>query len=148
MLLKVANSFPSSRRCFYWKFLSPARHTILLIERRDEVYARVAQDLSIQGVDVERASTPAEACAKFETTQADLIIANRELSYEESGWLLVSKWALARRQRRIWLYTARPMPFDDQWCQFTKVEKLLYHEGSIWRLSDLLLSQMQLNCAQ
>lgn len=148
MLLDTKNSALQFGRWFMGRIPSSTLRTILLVEHRDEVFSRIAEDLRRQGFNVERACTTGEACEKFATTQAGLIVANRELSHEESGWLLVSKWALARRQRRIWLYTASPQPFDEQWCRFTKVEKLLYHEGSVWKLSEQLLSQLPLTSKQ
>lgn len=142
MSMQTVRTWPSAA----FRFLRgrPQREirSLLIVEQRAEVFARLASDLTSRGFFVERAETAHEACAKFSRTAADLILANRELSPDESGWLLVSKWALGREGRRVWLYTAWPTAFDDNWAAFTKVEQLLYYGGDLWQLSDRVLKQL------
>ncbi|MBX9792217.1 MAG: hypothetical protein K2Y37_25115 [Pirellulales bacterium] len=115
---------------------------MLIVESRDEVFGRLAADLALCGLAIERAETSREAYAQLASRDADLVLANREFSTDESGWLLVSKWALDNKHRRIWLYTAWPTAFDEHWRTFTKVERLLYYGGDVWLLSELILAQL------
>jgi hypothetical protein len=116
--------------------------SLLIVESRDEVFGRLAADLALCGLAIERAETSRQAYAKLASSGADVVLANREFSTDESGWLLVSKWALDNKNHRIWLYTAWPTAFDEHWRTFTKVERLLYYGGDVWLLSELILAQL------
>lgn len=111
------------------------KRTVLVVEHRDEVFARLLYDLSALGLNVERAATVQEASDKFGNSQSKIVLMNREFSHEERGWHLIAKWSLKRQSRRLWLYTARPTVTDVQWAEFVKVEKLLYYAGDLWRLT-------------
>jgi hypothetical protein len=116
--------------------------SLLIVENRDEVFARLAADFALCGFVIKRAETSREAYAQLASSGADVVLANREFSADESGWLLVSKWALDHKNHRIWLYTAWPAAFDEHWRTFTKVEQLLYYGGDVWLLSELILAQL------
>jgi hypothetical protein len=110
---------------------------VLLVDYRDEVFARVAADLQTQGVRTARAATAADASEYYFRSAVDLVIANRELP-DGSGWLMASKWCLARRPPRVWLYTPWPSPTDPPWARLARVEQVIYYGGDLFRLASRL----------
>lgn len=114
--------------------------SILLVEYRDEVFARLAGDFLNLGLSVQRAATPEEAHEHVAHLRSHLIVMNRDL-VGESGWLMVSKWCHPAG-RRIWLYADWASAMDEAWVRLTKVEHILYCQGNIWRLSDQLIAAL------
>lgn len=104
----------------------PAEPLILIVEHRDELFANVATALTAKGVQIARAASAAEATERLQSTSPDLTLANCDQP-DESAWLMVSKWCLTRASKRVWLYQAWPAPFDQDWVDFTNVERLLYY---------------------
>lgn len=109
----------------------------LVVEHRDEVFSRIATDLSKMGVRVKRAVSAADAASMLAALSPQLVIANCELP-DESGWLMVAKWQLTRQPRRVWMYASWPNAYDATWLGFTKVERLVYYRGDLWELTDLI----------
>lgn len=114
----------------------------LVVEHRDEVFARIASDLRQMGARVTRAVSAAEAASLLATFSPDLVIANCELP-DESGWLMVAKWQLTRRPRRVWMYASCPTGYDATWLGFTKVERIVYYRGDLWQLAELIGTHLE-----
>ena len=118
-----------------------ACRTILVVEYRDEVAARLVADLTATGIHVQRAVCAAEAsrcCASF---RADLLLVNVDLP-DGSGWLLTAKLRLFAQTPHIWLYAASPSPNDMAFAEFVGADGLIDNGGDVWRLSAEVISRL------
>lgn len=118
-----------------------ACRTILVVECRDEVAARLVADLTAMGIRVQRAARAVEAsrcCASF---RADLLLVNVDLP-DGSGWLLTAKLRLFAPTPHIWLYAASPSPNDRAFAKFVGADGLIDYEGDVWRLSAEIISRL------
>jgi response regulator RpfG family c-di-GMP phosphodiesterase len=118
-----------------------ACRTILVVEYRDEVAARLMADLTAMAIRVQRATGAAEAsrcCASF---PADLLLVNVDLP-DGSGWLLTMKLRLFAPTPRIWLYAAAPSPKDRAFAEFVEADGLIDYRGDVWRLSAEVISRL------
>lgn len=111
--------------------------TILLVEYRDEVFARLADDLTTMGMWVERACSTAEAFRWIVGRSPDLVIVNADMP-NGGGWLLAAKLRLSRPTARIWLYAPRPRSFeyDHALARFLGVAELIHYQGDLFLLAE------------
>lgn len=112
--------------------------TALIVEHRDEVFARIATDIAEFGIRVVRATSAAEAlalCGKYEPV---LVVASVGLP-DHSGWLLACKWRCFDKNTPIWLYQARSSDYDLGMAKFSKIDELLDHEGNLFNLSATII---------
>ena len=119
----------------------PQPPTVLLVEHRDEVFARIATDLAACGTRVIRAASAADAlklCGRYEPTW---VIANVDLP-DQSGWLLAGKLRFVDRRLRIWLYQPRSTSYDQGVAHYLRVDELLDYGGDLLGLSDTLIECM------
>ncbi len=114
---------------------------VLLVEHRDEVFARLAWDLADAGLQVRRVTCAAEAsreCARF---KPDVLAANVDLP-DGSGWLLTAKLRLMSATPPIWLYVPWPSPDDAAMAKFVGADDLIVYCGDLFRLSDEIVSRV------
>src|SRR3990167_767700 len=114
---------------------------VLLVEHRDEVFARLAADLTDVGLRVKRATCAAEAsreCARF---SPGVLAANVDLP-DGSGWLLTAKVRLMSATPPIWLYVPWPSPDDAAMAKFVGADDLIAYRGDLFRLSDEIVSRV------
>lgn len=113
--------------------------TVLLVEHRDEVFARLASDFAAMGIRVERASCKAEVFRCLARCSPDLMIANAHLP-DEGGWLLTAKLRLSRPTTCVWLYAPRPQSpeYDYGLAEFLGVAELIHYQGDLFLLGDEL----------
>jgi len=111
--------------------------TVLLVEYRDEVFARLADDLAATGMWVERACNTAEAFRWIAGRSPDLVIANLHMP-NNSGWLLAAKLRLFQPTARIWLYAPQPRSFEYDYAlaRFLGVAELIHYQGDLFRLAE------------
>ena len=100
-----------------------AQVTILLVEYRDEVFARIAADLAATGVVVQRAGNGAEASRVHARRGVNLLLVNADLP-DGSGWLLSSKLRMVDPEVSIWIYTPRATPDDGVHGQFHRRRRI------------------------
>lgn len=117
--------------------------TVLLVEYRDEVFARLAGDLGAMGIWVERARSGAEACCRFVRCSPQLAIANALMPYD-SGWLLAAKLRLIRPTACIWLYAPPPRSsdYDHGLAHFLGVAELIHYQGDLFLLAKEIRSRL------
>jgi len=118
--------------------------TVLLVEHRDEVFARLAGDFAAMGIWVERACSVAEAFRHFACCSPDLMIANAHMPCE-GGWLLVAKLRLIRPTARIWLYSPRPSwssEYDHGLARFLEIAELIHYRGDLFLLAEEIRSRL------
>jgi DNA-binding response OmpR family regulator len=106
-----------------------------LVEYRDEVYARLAGDMSAMGIWVERAASAAEATQTCAHSPPDLMIANVEMP-DESGWLLAGKLRFVWPTACIWLYTPRPSGYEQGLAHFLGVAEVVHYDGNLFWLAE------------
>lgn len=114
---------------------------VLLVEYRDEVFARLASDLAAMGVWVERASNAAEASQRFAHCPPDLMIVNADMP-DESGWLLAGKLRLVRPTAHVWLYAPRSSGFDHGLAHFLGVAEVVHYDGDLFWLAEEIRSRV------
>ncbi|MHB1033415.1 MAG: hypothetical protein ACYC35_03390 [Pirellulales bacterium] len=125
-----------------WNGLHPlACRTILVVEWRDEVAARLVGDLTAMGMQVERAACATEASRRYACFRADLLLVNVDLP-DGSGWLLTAKLRLASAAPRIWLYAPQPLPDAVAMAEYVGADGLFAYEGDLFRLSAAVVSRV------
>lgn len=120
-----------------------ACRNILIIEYRDEVFARLAADLSEAGLQIERATCATGISRKCASFSADLLVVNVDLP-DGSGWLLTAKLRLVPPAPRIWLYAPWPSPNDMAMTEFVGADDLIAYGGDLYRLSTEIVSRVSL----
>jgi DNA-binding response OmpR family regulator len=113
----------------------------LLVEHRDEVFARLVANLASIQLRVARALSASAASRRFATCPSDLMIANVDLP-DESGWLLACKTRLVYPTARIWLYTAHPTALDRARARYLGVARLIHYGGDLLRLGGKVLDRL------
>jgi len=115
--------------------------SVLLVEYRDEVFARLSADLAEAGLLVVRVCTGHGVRRHFARHRPALVIANMDTP-DESGWLLASKLRLGSSATRIWLYAPRsPSPVDQHFARFLAVE-LVHYPGDLISLAANILCRV------
>ncbi len=118
-----------------------ACRNVLIVEYRDEVFARLAADLTEAGLRVERAVCAASASKAGVCFPADLLVVNVDLP-DGSGWLLTAKLRLASAASRIWLYAPWPLPDAMAMAEYVGADGLIAYEGDLGRLSAAIVSRV------
>lgn len=133
---------PRVLRFHSWADSPPlACRNILLVEYRDEVFARLAADLAEVGLQVERAVCMAGALKAHVRLPADLLLVNVDLP-DGSGWLLSAKLRLVSATPHIWLYAPRPLPDAVAMAEYVGADGLLAYDGDLYRLSASIVSRV------
>lgn len=112
--------------------------TLLLVEPRDEVFARLAADLAEAGLRVVRAESAAGAIERLAIDAPCIVVVSRDAG-EQSGWLVAAKLRLSQPAARIWVYLARKTAVEVSMARFLRVEELVAYHGDLFRLSDAIL---------
>ncbi|MHB8973887.1 MAG: response regulator [Pirellulaceae bacterium] len=118
-----------------------ACRNILLVEHRDEVFSRLATDLTAAGLQVSRAGHAAGAMKEFVRCSVDLLVANFDLP-DSSGWLLTAKLRLVSLSPRIWLYAPWPSLHEMAMSKFVGADGLIAYRGDVCRLSAVIISRV------
>jgi CheY-like chemotaxis protein len=135
-------SVPRAPRCHSWADSPPlACRNILLVEYRDEVFARLAADLTDVGLRVERAVCMASALKAHVRLPADLLLVNVDLP-DGSGWLLSAKLRRVSITPHIWLYTPWPLPDAVAMAEYVGADGLIAYDGDLCRLSAGIVSRV------
>lgn len=111
-----------------------ASQTVILVEHRDEVFARLAADIEQFGNVVVRAESVAEALRLIGRRDLTLVIANRDLP-EQSGWVLADKFSQIAPHIEAWLYMPQASMYAEILARFLKVTEMLIHEGNLFSLA-------------
>lgn len=118
-----------------------ACRNVLLVEYRDEVFARLAADLTEVGLRVERAVCVASASKACVRSPAELLVVNVVLP-DGSGWLLTARLRLASATSRIWLYVPWPSPDAMAMAEYVGADGLIAYDGDLFRLSAAIVSRV------
>ncbi len=111
---------------------------VLVVEHRDEVFARIATDVAQSGYYVLRAETAGEAMRLSGKFRPTLVIANSDLS-DQSGWLMTAKLRFIDPEARIWLYLSETTPDDEGMARFLQLDELLAYGGNLLKLSEMVV---------
>lgn len=114
---------------------------VVLVEHRDEVFARVATDMAEAGVRIIRAMTATEALQLCGIFTPVLVVANVELP-DQSGWLLAGKLRFIDRGIRVWLYQGQSSEYDEGMASYLQVDELLDYGGDLLGLSETIMDLM------
>lgn len=113
---------------------SRAPTNALVVEHRDEVFARIEADLAAWGVQAQRATSAEEAMCLYTARPLELVLAHSDLP-DDTGWLFACKLRFACPTARIWLYTPRCTTREQVLAEFIGVEEVLAYGGDVQRLS-------------
>ncbi len=117
---------------------SPRMPTLLLVEPRDEVYARLASDLTDAGFLVMRAVDEKHACRSYLHCQFELVIANADLS-RQGGSMLARVLRTRGNGPSLWLYKTRKTAVDVSCAKSLRVDELIGYRGDLFALSDRIV---------
>jgi DNA-binding response OmpR family regulator len=109
--------------------------SVLLIEHRDEVFARLESDLRLLGCQVFRASRPEDVLHIHINVTIDVTISNAALP-NASVWLTAAKLRMFDRTARIWLYAVKRSIRDHNWAALSGIEKVIHYDGDLFKLSE------------
>jgi len=115
--------------------------TALLVEHRDEVFARLATDLAEAGMRVVRAKSAIGALKLYARYAPSLVLANVDLP-DQSGWLLTAKLRFVDPDVPVWLYYPRSSPRQTRAAAYLAVGELLDYGGDLLGLSDAIVTLM------
>ena len=113
----------------------------MLVEHRDEVFARLATDIAEFGIRVLRAKSAIEAMKLYDKHSPTLIVGNVELP-DQSGWLMTAKLRLFDRGICIWLYHRQSSSYGQEIAAFLGVDALLPYQGDLLSLSEQVIDLM------
>lgn len=118
-----------------------SRPTVIIVEYRDEVYARLAADIARFEVDIIRTESVESTRLLVSRCDSALVIANRDLP-EHSGWLLAEK---VRRMPHVelWMYLPCASKYASVLAEVQQVSELIEYRGDLFMLSDLLLNRFE-----
>jgi len=114
---------------------------VLLVEHRDEVFARLAADLAEEGFRVIRSTTGSGAIRHHVEHPFTIVVANLDLP-DQSGWLLAAKLRLVDPPAYLWLYDAHPSPHHGNMAEHLKIDELLAYGGDLLRLSGAVVGRL------
>ena len=118
-----------------------AARDVWLVEYRDEVFARLAADLTEAGLQVERALCAACTSRMYARFRPDLLVVNADLP-DGSGWLLTAKLRMTFPKPHILLYAPWPLPDAVAMAEFVGADRLIAYEGDLYRLSAAIVSHV------
>lgn len=113
----------------------------LLVEHRDEVFARIATDMAEFGVRVVRAKSASEAlrlCGKYVPV---LVVANVDLP-DQNTWSLAGKLRFVDRNTPIWFYQTGATEYRLGPVNFSRVDQYLDYRGDLLGLSETIIDLM------
>jgi len=119
------------------RYPASKRPAVLIVEYRDEVYARLAADLAMAGLRVTRAVDAATAATRM-TPGLEIVIINADLP-DQKGWVVAASARSMSPMPRIWLYKAWNSPIDVAHAHRVRSEELLEYRGELHVLSDAVL---------
>ena len=115
--------------------------TLILVEHRDEVYARLAADLARFEVDLVRTESVDDARLLVSRCDSALVIVNRDVP-DHSGWVLADKLRSIPHVE-VWMYFPQASTYAKVLAEFQRVTELIAYHGDLFALSDLLMERLQ-----
>ena len=112
----------------------PVQMTVLLVEDRDEVFAGLANCLSMVGLRAVQAKTGTDAIRRYVRQPPALLMVNADHP-AESAWLLVAKLHLTHPAARFWAYKRRLSPPDVSAAKFLHVDELIEYRGDLSKVN-------------
>lgn len=113
---------------------SESRPVAFVVEPRDEVYARLAGDLTEAGYRVVRALSSTDALKACGRYQPKLVVAQLPIACQKA-WQLAPKLAMLDSDTRVVLYGAEISVHDYAMADFWGIEHLIEYSGDLFGLS-------------
>lgn len=120
----------------------PAPTTVLSVEKRDEVFAGLANGLSMAGLWTVQARNGTDAIRQYVRQPTALLVVNADHP-AESAWLLVAKLHLTHPAARLWAYKRRLSPPDVSAAKFLNVDELIEYRDDLSRLTQEILDHFR-----
>jgi len=115
--------------------------TFILVEHRDDVFARLAADAEQLGAEVVRAESVGEAMLLVDLCDFALVVSSRDLP-GQTGWVLADKLGQTAPRVEVWLYMPQISAYADELARLLNVSKLLVYEGDLSSLSDAVAQRL------
>ena len=119
-------------------FAAPRLH-VLIVEFRDEVFARLKTLFEEHGYKVSRAAIVTD---QTPLVAADLLLVSEDMP-DDSGWLITCKLRLAQVWQPIWLYAVRAPRVLADWKEWCGVNDVIVHGGELSRLAAQIRQRLQ-----
>ena len=113
--------------------------SILLVEPRGEVYARLAADFRSLGIRTTRALSAADALRFVAKSECDLVIVTDQLPDIE-GRFLCCRLRWSHPEVRMWLYGTHPGTTGHEIAALRHADRFVVNDGDLWNLSDQLMN--------
>lgn len=120
--------------------------TVLLVEPRGEVYARLANDLRSVGFRTLRATSAADALRFFSRCRCDLVITSDHLP-DVPGRFLCCRLRWSHPDAHIWLYGWDAGETPHERAAVKMADRFILSDGNVWNLSDHLVERLLSPCA-
>lgn len=114
---------------------------VLVVEHRDEVFARIQADLAAWGIQVQRAISAEEARRLYYRRPLELVLTHTDLP-DETGWLFACKLRIVWPSTRLWIYTPWWTAKEQVLAEFVGAEEILGYGGDLQRLAAEILDRL------
>lgn len=111
---------------------------VVIVEQRDEVFARLGTDLAEIGLRVYRASTIVEAVRLGIRCAPRLVLVNLDLPNDQ-GWEQLNPLCLLSPTFRVWVYKARKSVSDCTMARAYRVDEVIHYRGDLLDLADAVM---------
>ncbi len=111
---------------------------VVLVECRDEAFARLATDMAACGFRVIRATSSREALKHCVRYRPALVVISATRPNRE-GWLLAAKLRFVDPLTQVWLYQTGFTSYDRGMAEFLRVDTLIDDRGDLLGLSERLV---------
>lgn len=122
---------------------APPVRSILLVEPRGEVYARLAADFRSLGIRTLRAASAADALRFYAKSQCDLVIITDDLPDIE-GRFLCCRLRWSHPEAHMWLYGTNPGSTGHEMAAVRMADRFVVNDGNLWHLSEQLTNRLRI----
>lgn len=122
----------------------PPPRSVLLVDFRDEVFARLKTDLKATGIRVVCAKRMQDAHGLCKTALPDLLVVNVDRT-DEASWLRARKLHDEHPEVEVWVVTSWASSVDRILADYVRASQMIYY-GDLWRLADEIRGRLAWQC--
>ena len=134
----IERTRPSLRSCMGADSVPPS---VVIIEHRDEVFARLASDVEAFGLKAVRARSAVETLRLLGDRDVALVVINRDLP-GQNGWVLADRFRVVAPHVDVWLYMSQASMYAGNLAHLVKVSETVTYGGDLFTLSDAISNRL------